>query len=631
MKYNPPQIDNEFICIVNRNDNVLAALIASYIFKLNKYNLIFEFPSVTAEYRDFIGDVIDEHHITRVRANEFNIKVNNAINQVHGCKYLIIAGLNEEQKSYLTFLEDYNVIEIQDYYDVEVYLSAFNLKSDIIICREEEVLNGLYIAAKSDAILKIDDNAESILSCKLEKSNGIIVIEDIKKVSSVIATIYALSLNLSISITPKVIIDKREISYFIEQWKTTNNGQFFNDLRAIVYPNIEHIDFEKYEFATFFTTGIPYSLIIENIIPCSHVNLYINPDFFVFNSIYFQNKFQLNSAIVFSPKEFEDEETDFVIQNFASNNYYVRGLIGEKASANSLDFHIKEFPFDLLHICSHGGEIGGYESKLDFIDRDGNKHIVEFDEVVTYDLTTLNNTNLDEGIPVTVKNIYKKFDGLIWRSKELKDKNFPNYVFSDMQNAISNGIDKTIRKPKRIIANSCAITCYSSYYQAMFNIIAGIHSPIIFNNTCWSWSDIADHFIASGARGYIGTLWDVDNGVAKKSAEHFYSNIFSKTIMNALHDSLIYSKEKREENIYIYYGLHFSSFSKAISVNKSKEEVIIRLITSLERWKDKLKNTRNESIKRNIKELLKWNASILATDFKDETISIIKNQYKKRE
>ncbi|MBY8849163.1 tetratricopeptide repeat protein [Saccharothrix longispora] len=40
------------------------------------------------------------------------------------------------------------------------------------------------------------------------------------------------------------------------------------------------------------------------------------------------------------------------------------------------------------------------------------------------------------------------------------------------------------------------------------------HRPIVFNNSCRPWTDLAREFTRAGARGYIGTLWTIPAGLA---------------------------------------------------------------------------------------------------------------------
>ena len=41
-----------------------------------------------------------------------------------------------------------------------------------------------------------------------------------------------------------------------------------------------------------------------------------------------------------------------------------------------------------------------------------------------------------------------------------------------------------------------------------------IHRPIVFNNSCQSWTGVGREFIRVGARGYIGTLWSIPSNLA---------------------------------------------------------------------------------------------------------------------
>lgn len=40
------------------------------------------------------------------------------------------------------------------------------------------------------------------------------------------------------------------------------------------------------------------------------------------------------------------------------------------------------------------------------------------------------------------------------------------------------------------------------------------HRPIVFNNSCRSWTDLGREFVRAGARGYIGTLWAIPPNLA---------------------------------------------------------------------------------------------------------------------
>jgi hypothetical protein len=90
------------------------------------------------------------------------------------------------------------------------------------------------------------------------------------------------------------------------------------------------------------------------------------------------------SILVFSPKLFQREETDDVINIFNHKSYLVRVLLGKKASVNALGYGGEYFPLDLLHVCSHGGETNGYHMVQEFSDRMGQPHTLEYEEIVGF-------------------------------------------------------------------------------------------------------------------------------------------------------------------------------------------------------------------------------------------------------
>ncbi|RYG22029.1 MAG: hypothetical protein EOO07_01015 [Chitinophagaceae bacterium] len=276
---------------------------------------------------------------------------------------------------------------------------------------------------------------------------------------------------------------------------------------------------------------------------------------------------------------------------------------------------VKEFPFDLLHVCSHGGEVPGVEIELEFTDRDEIKHKIVYEEVSGFAPS-----RNEELIEVVLMYHFRNFDGLKWKSKELKAKHYERYVFADMMTAIkSNKLHKGRKVDK--VSGSRSIKCSDFIYQANFQIIAGYHSnPIIFNNTCWSGGEIGLEFVHGGARGYIGTFWDVDNDDAIEFADTFYSSLFKGTLLDAYFLASQSIKNNVSDNIYIFYGLHFSTLTTGRSISESRIAISRAMMNAFYRWYDYLPYSRNKHIKENINRLMNWIVSQLRTKFVSETM-----------
>ncbi len=598
-----PDFNKDFVCIVDRDKPDLAAVVSSYLSRSGTYLCVFEFPIATTGKSEVDDEHIDEHVISRRRSEVLDITISNALKKLGTCEHLILAGLSEDQKSYLTFLSDYSVIEIASIEEVENTIGGYALnKKEAISCRKEEILEGLLEANFTNSKLKIDENAAPIKVLSRE-TEGIVFVERNEATSSVIGVNYACA--ISACLKTLNVSDKDEERYFKEliiQWKQGSSAHLA-ELKEKIYHKVAGTYFQMYEFATFFTRGIPYSLGVNNIIPITYVHLNLGADFFIFNNLYAEHRKRSDAAIVFSPLFFKNEETNAVSKYLKAKNFYVKELVGNDATTYNLWRNVEQFPYDLLHICSHGGEVKGASLNEKFMDRDGQLHTVEYDEVVSFAPNPY-----EELIPVHAKRIWRKFDGLVWRSAELEAKGYAHYVFADMIKALNGKPGKgQNRVPKAIVPDSCAIKCSDFIYQAMFEMTAGGHThPIIFNNTCWSWSGISNSFLYGGARGYIGTLWAVNNNLAVDAAKTFYEKLFSGTVLQAFQEMLNGTRGTLNENIYMFWGLHFSTLAPRGSSDKSKQNVLKRLLRSFYYWHDRSDAIKNENTKKEIKRLADW-------------------------
>lgn len=595
----PPILDNRFVFVTNLNDNIMSAIVSSYFSDLDTYLPLFLFPKVSVGFLEKF-EFSDDDFISRMMGNEASILINNAVARIGGCEYFVFIGLSKHQKSFLkNKFKKTKVIEIDTVDDIEIKLGQLGIsKSSYLACKKTEILQGLIEAKRQGRALKIDESAQGVVIADIS-AKGIVIIERTDEASAVVAINYAYSIGADIRIVDFVSDDEaRGVLKFIQKWYREGS---YNQLQKVlnkIKRRIEGIDFTKYEFATFFTEGLPYSLYLENCIPCSYVNLGLRPDLFIFNNILFEDIERYHSAIVFSPQFFKDEETNKLIKLLEVNNFDVKTLIGRDATVGSLDFYAPHYPYDIMHICSHGGEVDGYAVTEEFMDRKGVKHKVEYDEVVGF--TPVEGTDL---IAIHRKTIFKKFDGFDWKSDELRKQKKPNYVFEDMRKAMYQNEKKNKdlkRDPKDLVPTSCAIKCSDSIHQGMFQTLASHSSPFIFNNTCWSWYDVSTYFLAGGAKGYVGTLWAIGNMSAVLGANTFYANAFDKPVINAVHEALgAIKKNGRDKDIYIFWGLHFATFQRALNKSESKYRVFKELMHSFFSWYRKIETTRSEEVRKN--------------------------------
>lgn len=403
--------------------------------------------------------------------------------------------------------------------------------------------------------------------------------------SDVIAANYAIAINADFELIEP--FDHREsarINRLLVDWGETRSLEAHAELANEIRTRLSSINFTDYQYATFFTRGLPYGFVLENTIPTSHVLSGVRNDHFIFNNIFLErSKAFFGSAIVFSPGVFEDEETQDVIQHFENNNNVVRQLINRWATSGNLDTYASYYPYDILHICSHGGETGGYHCVKEYKDRYGVSHRVEFDEVVAFRPVY---TEKDK-VSVTQKEFPRRLDGFEWMSPELAAQLYPMYIFEDLWAALADDGVETVRTPaNEAIAGSCCIVCANGIHQGTFERLASDHFPFVFNNTCLSWREIAASFLDAGCRGYIGTLWSVGSASASEAARLFYECCWSQPIVKAFHEMSKRIDSLADKNIYLFWGLHFSSIFRP--GERSNNRVVAELITATAHWNNQL-------------------------------------------
>jgi CHAT domain len=623
MSRNIPNLSSKFVCIVDHLRQDLAAVISSYIATKDYYPLLFEFPTVSAPHYERKNEEIDENIISIIRAGEFRTFVNNILAMISPVENLIIAGLSNDQKSYLDFLEHFNVIEIKSIEHIDFMLSPFIESKGKIECNSSDLLNGLNAALRSNSVLKLKEDAADI-ELKNSGGKGLVVIETEPFVATIIAVNYAFSIDADVAFVPRASEEERLI--ILDRLAEYGEGDMNAKIEICEFVNlrINHISFRASEFVTYFTTGLPYSFVTDNFLPSTYVNCHLRPDFFIVNNLISYGTARFGGAVVFSPEFFEDEETQLVSKLLSQANYFVKELFGEKANIFNFDLNIKQFPYDVFHICSHGGELEGHTVEEEFTDRDGVKHTVVYDELLSFSPSMRADL-----ISVQRKYYLKKFDGMDWRSTELKAKYIPQYVFADMQNAlhVSEAVNKKIG-PKKKINNSSGIQCSDGPHLAMFQTIASQSSPLVFNNTCWSWYYVAETFLTGGAKCYIGTLWNVGNRAAIDFASTFYKMAFSHSIMDAVHKSLKAIVGSASENIYIVWGLHFARLTYGMRVEKSREQVFEELMRSAGAWQYNLRSTLLKSTRDTILDLLKWIYVESKTTFNDKDFALFTSKSK---
>ncbi|WP_316741279.1 hypothetical protein [Pedobacter antarcticus] len=611
--YEVPSLNKSFLCVINRENIELAAVISSYFAVSGEYLSVFDFPFVSAPKPEDVNfsDNIDIHALSRQRAVELSAYINNVQARVGTYENILLVGLTDEQKSFLNFVEGSNIIDLNTIDEISFQLDPFlpNEKGKFS-CKKSDVLYGLSQAIKTNCILQFDENVETI-DYSFNDREGLVIIENVDNISGVIAINYATAIGADVYIVPSIEQTEGQIALTIQLWKSGDNTAY-ETLEELVKSRLGGLDLSVFRFITFFTEGLPYSVIIGNHLPLSYVHLRKRPDHFIINNIIAENVKQFGSAVIFSPEKFDQEEVNDLDSIFASKKVIVKKINGKQATSRNLSRSIEFYPYDIYHIVSHGGQVSGSTIEQIFIDDNGTEHTVVYDFILG-----LAPGDIDDKIEVTEIIYPRKLNGLDFHSEDRKAQNYPHELFITMYRAIFERPKdkmKTLNENK-VIVDSSGITCADFTFHGLIQYLAGDGIPFIFNNTCWSWSRMADSFLSIGCRGYIGTCWRIDNKVAISCATSFYQYSFEIPICQALFIASKNAGGTESEDIYVYWGLHFSTLKNADSLEESRANVYQNLEKGKEVWKRKLAENLSENQKITIKNIIYWLADEIKNNF----------------
>jgi hypothetical protein len=606
-----PKLERRWACIAGADRTLLAAQLSSYFNEVATYFAVLEFPaaalpSEAVPRKDDIGQMLMR------RAATF---INNCLAQFQPDK-IILLGLPPAAHSCLRgMLPLQKLVTVES--EAELLTLPFVTTTEPMKCKPRQAIEGLVAAKLAKRPLAFSEDAPDFPARQLTGKKGLILLESDAGVAEVAIINYAASNDVDIVVAPPVErFELRPLARQLQEWADDRSGPALREVRKKVTDRTKDIDFRRYEFATFFTSGLPYGLILKNAIPFTHVMNGPYCGVFLANAIAEEGyPAPIGSALLFSLDEFSSDETLDVAERLEQNNFVVTPLIGHHATNENLTNYGSQLPYDILHICSHGGETDGYFVKHDFDDRDGKAHTLEYFEVVSF--APGGGYKPDE-IRVEQKIIFAKLDGVPWTQRPLSM--FPRYVGEDMMQSIRNEKARVKRTPVDVpIALSCHIKCYRSFHQGMFDQLAAHASPMIFNNSCSSSHELASSFLATGARCYIATLWPVGDSTAQKAALAFYDSLLGGgTVLSAFAATLRSIVNNRYKNIYILWGLHFTSLARPAT--KSDQQIIAGLATGYDTWIRKFAATNDEEIRRNCFPIVKFLSSELKRRIPPERI-----------
>jgi len=438
-------------------------------------------------------------------------------------------------------------------------------------------------------------------------TSHLVVFEDGDDLSSVIAANYAFSIDAGLAIIPKVPDEDAEslIESFFTLYSDAGEpiSEKIDSLRLKIRALARDLSLERVQCITFITAKIPWGFAFPEI-PTTHFFLYPDMGLLIANGIIAEqpNYPGIRSSLLIEPGEYSGSETEIIVKRLRNRKSEVILLTQERAKVYVVDHMINFFPFDFLFIAAHAAEVSGDRLTYQFKDSEGKDRTLVVDRALGF-----GKKPGEDLIHVRELLSFVSLDGIPWENKE--ELSVGNSIIDFMSFKKEATFQPINTKPIPRVRNSMALKMHDHNYLPILQNIADSNIPIIFNNACCSWLDLAGRFIFAGSRVYIGTVFDVIGMEAREIAKSLFERHINRPLVFALWRAQndVYPDLKRRP--YIMCGPHFSKMR--MPKTNAKNYILKKLPIIIQNWLDVAKNSDREGERKSSHEAAKFLTKIL--------------------
>ena len=453
--------------------------------------------------------IMEEPWVSRLDAKNEIIRRNNLL-ALFQHEYLILAGCEEKTRDLFIkhFPQRYlrKVIVIEE--ETAIDESMTNLKK--------------YLSESTTDKQYIDLSELQYLST----SEQIAVIEKSGSIGEVIAENFCMANGYKIlkveKVTKKLVDEAEEL---LRNWNMAEDSLLQKEAKDELFKIIRNRvgKLEEFEFkrVLFFTHGIPYGILPFRS-PVAHFLLERDLGLQILRGYGRINEANSSFALsmICDPGDIPDSESVGIKKIFKTRGIDILDLSGSNAQAYRFMHLIERYPFDFAMISSHAGEVSGKRITSRVISSNGITNEVVYDLYAGFALEP----GKDKGILTELINPVS-IDGIPWiDKKQLRESDRARHFnFKEFRENISYDKREKIIKTedRKGIKLSNTLQLYDAPWFPALHAVGDTRYPIIFNNACSSWIEMANRFLFAGASVYIGTTKDINTTMASNCGIKF--------------------------------------------------------------------------------------------------------------
>jgi hypothetical protein len=205
--------------------------------------------------------------------------------------------------------------------------------------------------------------------------------------------------------------------------------------------------------------------------------------------------------------------------------------------------------------ATHCGDADGFRWTYKFADSEG------IDRTLVVDIALgIGRTNDPDMLAVTEFMRFHSLDGVDWNGPGKADLYVGKAILDFMEFKKDEAFKPVTRENIARVLGSAAMRMHDGNFIPMPRSLANEQSPIIINNACVSWHELAGRFMFANARAYIGTLVDVNTMVAREIVPLLVGKFYGLPLAEALWAAQKEVFGEVERQPYVMTGVYTQAF-----------------------------------------------------------------------
>lgn len=511
-----------------------------------------------------------------------------------GCKSIALAGLSPDGLTAMTAkLPSKLVLQLDDESSVAALLPGTGRNAPAVIWGRDRIGVGLLRALRSGGSIIFEDGPSP--EGGVESMSGhLVVCEAGADLAEIIAANYAFALRAGLVVIPPVAneVSERLLEGLYGLYdRRSQPSEVFDATRSELRALCGDLKIPTGGSITFFTRKLPFGLGFPEC-PSTHLFTYPDAGIAVINGFAATQSDHPgdNVAVLIDPETTEAPEIEAAAKGLSRRGMFVRVYRGQRANVRDVSDAVEMFPYNLLIFATHCGDAEGLRWTYAFDDSEGISRKLVVDIALG-----IGRPDHEDRLAVTQFMRFHELDGVDWNDAAKKATLYVGTAINDFMELIrrDDALEPVEKTTVGRVIGSAAMAMFDNNYIPIPRSLADREMPVVFNNACVSWHELAGRFTFAGARAYVGTLVDVTAAEAEEVVTRLLERHFDKALPHALWSAQREVYGTSERRPYVMTGV-FSQRLHPIR-RDTPGDIIAKLSSAKADWSARLELVRAKS------------------------------------